>query len=106
MAKAAKAAPLFAALGDGTRLRIVFRLCNDGPTSITRLAAGSHVTRQAISKHPRLMEKAGLPRSRRRGRESVWQVKRQHLEDARRYLALISKQWDEALGRLRACVEG
>jgi DNA-binding transcriptional ArsR family regulator len=73
--------------------------------SITRLAAGSKVTRQAITKHLRVMQSAGLVRSTRHGRESVWQLKERGLEDARHYLDLISKQWDEALGRLRAFVE-
>ena len=96
---------LFAALGDKTRSRLISRLCDDGPMSITRLTAGSRVTRQAITKHLRVMEGAGLVRSRRRGRESLWQLEQQRLEDARHYLALISKQWDEALGRLRKFVE-
>jgi DNA-binding transcriptional ArsR family regulator len=73
--------------------------------SITRLTAGTRITRQAITKHLRVMEEAGLVRSRRHGRESVWQLDQQRLEDARRYLGLISKQWDEALGRLRKFVE-
>jgi DNA-binding transcriptional ArsR family regulator len=98
-------APLFAALGDETRLRLVARLCDGGPLSITRLTAGSHVTRQAITKHLRVMEAAGLVRSRRSGRESVWQLERRRLRVARRYLEIISKQWDDALGRLREFVE-
>jgi len=69
--------------------------------SITRLAKGSNVTRQAITKHLRVMEQAGLVRSRRRGRESLWQVDPERLEDARHYLEMISRQWDEALSRLR-----
>jgi DNA-binding transcriptional ArsR family regulator len=98
-------ASLFGALGDETRLRIVFRLCDDGPMSIARLTAGSKVTRQAISKHLRVMEEAGLVRSRRHGRESVWQLDQRRLRDARHYLDLISRQWDDALGRLRTFVE-
>jgi DNA-binding transcriptional ArsR family regulator len=106
LAKLSKdAAPIFAALGDHLRLRLVLRLCDHGPMSITRLAAGSKVTRQAITKHLRVMEGAGLVRSTWHGRESVWQLKERGLEDARHYLDLISKQWDEALGRLRAFVE-
>jgi DNA-binding transcriptional ArsR family regulator len=99
------AAPIFAALGDHLRLRLVLRLSEDGPLSITRLAAGSKVTRQAITKHLRVMQSAGLVRSTWHGRESVWQLKERGLEDAHHYLDLISKQWDEALGRLRAFVE-
>jgi len=98
-------ATLFAALGDQTRLRLVSRLCDDGPMSIARLTAGTRITRQAITKHLRVMEAARLVHSTRHGRESVWQLDQQRLEDARRYLALISKQWDGALGRLRDFVE-
>jgi DNA-binding transcriptional ArsR family regulator len=105
MAEPRSSAPLFAALGDKTRLRLISRLCGDGPASITRLTMGSKVTRQGITKHLRVMEQAGLVRSTRQGRESVWQLDRQRLEDARRYLDLISKQWDDALGRLRKFVE-
>jgi DNA-binding transcriptional ArsR family regulator len=98
-------APLFAALGDRTRLRIVARLCGGGPMSITRLTSGSRVTRQAISKHLRVLQAAGVVRSKRRGRESLWQLERQSLQEARRYLDVISGQWDEALARLREFVE-
>jgi DNA-binding transcriptional ArsR family regulator len=98
-------APLFAALGDEIRLRLVSRLCDGGPMSITRLTAGSSVTRQAITKHLRVLEGAGLARSAQRGRESVWHLHRPRLEDARHYLDLISKQWDQALSRLRQFVE-
>jgi DNA-binding transcriptional ArsR family regulator len=104
-AEAARSASLFAALGDATRLRLVFRLCDNGPLSITRLTEGSKVTRQAVTKHLRMMEDAGLVRSTWQGRESVWQLELQRLKDARHYLDLISKQWDEALDRLRAFVE-
>lgn len=104
-AEAARSASLFAALGDATRLRLVFRLCHDGPLSITRLTEGSKVTRQAVTKHLRVMQEVGLVRSTWQGRESVWQLELQRLKDAQRYLELISKQWDEALDRLRAFVE-
>jgi len=100
-----QSAPIFAALGDETRLRLVFRLCDDGPLSITSLSAGSKVTRQAITKHLRVTEHAGLVHSTRQGRESVWQLKQAGLKDARHYLDLISKQWDDALGRLQKFVE-
>jgi DNA-binding transcriptional ArsR family regulator len=97
-------AALFAALGDETRLRIVARLC-DGPMSIAKLTAGSRITRQAITKHLRVLEGANLVHGVRHGRERVWQLQRSRVEDARRYLDLISKQWDSALGRLRDFVE-
>jgi DNA-binding transcriptional ArsR family regulator len=96
---------VFAALGDAARLRLVSLLCDRGPLSITRLTVGSRVTRQAITKHLRVLEAAGLVRSRRRGRESIWQLEQRRLKEARRYLAAISSQWDDALGRLRKFVE-
>ena len=98
-------AVVFEALGDKTRLRLVARLCDDGPMSITRLTAGTKVTRQAITKHLRVMAKAGLVRSKRSGRESVWQLHTQRLEAACHYLDMISTQWDDALQRLRKFVE-
>jgi DNA-binding transcriptional ArsR family regulator len=97
-------APLFAALGDKTRLWLVSRL-SGGPLSITSLTAGSRVTRQAVTKHLRVLEGAGLVRSARRGRESIWQLEQRRLQEARRYLAQISQQWDGALARLRTFVE-
>ena len=96
---------VFAALGDEIRLRLVVRLSDAGPLSITRLTSGSHVTRQAIAKHLRVMEQAGLVRGTRRGRERIWQLERQRLDDVRHYLDLIARQWDDALVRLRDFVE-
>ena len=100
-----ESARLFAALGDDTRLRLVSRLSRDGPLSVTALTGGFNVTRQAITKHLHVMEEAGLVRSTRHGRESLWQLSPEGLADARRYLEQISRQWDDALGRLRAFVE-
>lgn len=101
----ADAAPVFAALGDATRLAIVARLCHEGPQSIARLTQGSAVSRQAVSKHLRALEGAGLVRSDRSGRECIWALRTQRLAQARRYLDQISTQWDDALERLRAFVE-
>jgi DNA-binding transcriptional ArsR family regulator len=98
-------APLFAALGDQNRLRLVRRLCDSGPMSIARLTAGSKVTRQAIAKHLRVMEEAGLVCSTRHGRESLWRLDARRLDDARIYLEQISRQWDAALTRLQKFVE-
>jgi DNA-binding transcriptional ArsR family regulator len=99
-------APIFAALGDDTRLRIVARLCTGGPQSIARLTASTSVTRQAVTKHLQVLADAGLARSARQGRESVWELELRRLEEARRCLDLISSQWDVALDRLKAFVEG
>jgi DNA-binding transcriptional ArsR family regulator len=99
------AAPLFAALGDDTRLRLVMRLAAGGPGSITHLSAKSRVSRQAISKHLDVLSDAGLVRSTRRGRERVWDLAPQRLSDAHEYLDRISRMWDQAIDRLRAFVE-
>jgi predicted transcriptional regulator len=74
--------------------------------SIARLTTEFAITRQAITKHLRVMEDAGLVRNTRHGRESVWQMEQRRLVEVHRYLQLISKQWDETLGRLRSFVEG
>jgi len=103
--KLADAAPVFAALGDETRLRIVMRLASDGPQSIVRLTDGTRVTRQAITKHLHALAKAGLVRSARDGRERIWEIQPRRLADVGRYLDQISAQWDQAIERLRAFVE-
>ena len=100
-----RAAPLFAALGDETRLGVVARLCAEGPLSITRITEGCGVSRQAVSKHLRVLEEAELVRGSRDGRESVWTLQPGQLDEARRSLDLISRRWDEALARLRDLVE-
>jgi DNA-binding transcriptional ArsR family regulator len=105
-AKLAEAAPVFAALGDGTRLRLVARLCADGPLSIARLSEGAGVTRQAVTKHLDALGDAGLVRDIRHGRERVWQLEPKRLDKARRYLDQIADDWDKAIGRLQALVEG
>jgi DNA-binding transcriptional ArsR family regulator len=99
------AAPVFAALGDETRLRLVSRLCAGGPASIARLTAGSSMTRQAITKHLQVLAGAGLVRSSRRGRERVWELRPRQLLQARASLEVLSRQWDETLGRLKAFIE-
>jgi DNA-binding transcriptional ArsR family regulator len=104
-ARVARAAPLFAALGDETRLFIVARLSAGQPMSIVRLAAGTGVTRQAVTKHLRVLSSAGLVRDHRAGRERVWELEPEPLLEAQRSLARISAQWDEALARLKTLVE-
>lgn len=100
-----EAAHLFAALGDEIRLQLVARLCAAGPLSIARLTDGTEVTRQAITKHLTVLADVGIVRGVRSGRERVWEVELQQLEEARHYLDLISRQWDESLGRLQMLLE-
>jgi len=103
--KAAEAAPVFAALGDATRLAIVSDLCKRGPLSIARLTEGASVTRQAVTKHLRALEEAGLVRERGEGRERQWELRTARLAEVKRHLEGISSQWDSVLGRLRDRVE-
>jgi DNA-binding transcriptional ArsR family regulator len=98
-------APIFAALGDETRLQLVARLCERGPASITHLSEGTQVTRQAITKHLEVLAAAGLVRDQRQGRERIWELEPASLEDARQCLDRISEQWDDALDRLKRFVE-
>jgi DNA-binding transcriptional ArsR family regulator len=102
---ARRAGPIFAALGDDTRLRLLARLAEHGPLSITALSAGTELTRQAITKHLRRMKTAGVLRETRQGRESLWQVNADALHDAQHFLRAISSQWDAALDRLKRFVE-
>jgi len=98
-------AAIFAALGDETRLRLIARMSDGGPLSIASLAGGFDISRQAISKHLRVMSDAGLARSGRRGRETVWQLEADGLAEARRYLQMIAKEWDDRLRRFKVFVE-
>ena len=101
-----RTAPVFAPLGDETRLRLVARLSAGWPMSIARLTSGGSVTRQAVTKHLRVLAKVGLACSSRKGRESVWELERKQFTEARRWLDGISAQWDAALDRLKTFVEG
>jgi DNA-binding transcriptional ArsR family regulator len=98
-------APLFAALGDPTRLHLVARLSGGEPLSITKLAHGTRLTRQAVTKHLHVLAHARIVRGARQGREQVWQLNPAQLQEARRCLDAISNQWDIALGRLKASLE-
>lgn len=97
-----RAAPLFAALGDSTRLELVARLSRDGPQSISVLTDNVAISRQAVTKHLEVLEEAGLAASRREGRERIFELRPQRLAAAHRYLDQIGRQWDAALTRLNA----
>ena len=98
-------APVFAALGDETRLELVARLSDGKPLSITQLSSGTPVTRQAITKHLHVLADAGVLRGVRQGRQQLWELTPGQLLEARRCLERIAGQWDRALDRLRAMVE-
>lgn len=104
-ARVREAAPLFAALGDETRLRLLLRLSANGPGSVARLSAEADVSRQAIRKHLEVLSSAGFVRGERRGREHVWALQPKRLADAGVHLEQIARQWDDALHRLKRFVE-
>ena len=98
-------ASVFAALGDETRLGLLARLTNGEPQSISRLTSGTRLTRQAVTKHLRVLEGAGIVHSVKTGRESRFALEPKTIIDAQTYLDQVSRQWDNALARLKALVE-
>jgi DNA-binding transcriptional ArsR family regulator len=106
MSRAERAvADVFFALGDGTRLSVVRKLSSGGALSATALAGGADVTRQAIAKHLRVLEGAGLVTHEKRGREVLYSLEPRRLAEARTYLEGVSERWDRAIERLRKNVE-
>ena len=101
----ANVAPVFAALGDATRLRLIALLCAGGAASIAQLTAGTDVTRQAVTKHLQVLAGAGLVRDIKLGRERFWEFDPLQLEEARCSLETIAQQWDFALGKLKLAME-
>ncbi len=102
---AADPASVFAALGDRTRLSLFARLADGQRRSIAALSADTRMTRQAVTKHLRVLENAGLVASIRLGRETQFAFRPEPIADIRRYLDEVSRQWDDALERLKAFVE-
>jgi DNA-binding transcriptional ArsR family regulator len=100
-----KTAPVFAALGDPTRLRLIAALCAGGALSIAQLTAGTAITRQAVTRHLEVLADAGLVRDVHQGRERLWEFEPARIEEARRSLDAIAARWDQALQRLKSFIE-
>jgi DNA-binding transcriptional ArsR family regulator len=100
-----RSVPIFAALGDETRVKLIAVLCVGGAMSITQLTAGTDMTRQAVTKHLAVLAHAGLVKDAKVGRERLWEFEPNQLDEARRSLQMIASQWDSALERLRLMVE-
>ena len=100
-----KYAPIFAALGDETRLALVAKLSRGEPSSITDLTEGTRLSRQAVTKHLRVLQGARIVRSVRAGREKLFELDPAQIKHVGEYADAVSKQWDHALGRLKAFVE-
>lgn len=98
-------APVFAALGDETRLSLVAALSEGERRSIAELTTGLRMSRQAVTKHLRVLERAQLVHSERSGRESVFELDPDRVREVAEYAEVISAHWDRALGRLKAFVE-
>lgn len=96
---------LFAALGDPTRLALVTRLSSGQPHSIAQLTEGSRLTRQAITKHLRVLASAGIVRCSQSGREMLYEFQPQPIIEMHQYLHQVAHRWDQALARLKAFVE-
>jgi DNA-binding transcriptional ArsR family regulator len=98
-------ASVFAALGDVTRLSVLTKLMNGEAQSISRLTAGTRLSRQAVTKHLRVLEEVGVVRGVRAGREALFKLEPKPIDEARKYLESVAKQWDDALGRLKSFVD-
>ena len=96
---------VMAALGDETRLSMISKLTNGKRQSISHLTAGTNLTRQAVTKHLHVLENAGIVRSIRVGRENQFELEPKPIDDVREYLEYVSKQWDNAVARLKSFVE-
>ncbi len=96
---------MFAALGDETRVTLLIRLADGQLLSITQLTDETQMSRQAVTKHLRILEDAGLVRGKRQGRQQLFQIEPKSIDDAKDALDLISRQWDDALARLKSFVE-
>jgi DNA-binding transcriptional ArsR family regulator len=98
-------ANVFAALGDPTRLRLVAVLCAGGAFSIAQLTANTDISRQGVTKHLQVLADAGVVRDVRLGRERLWQLEPGQIEEAKRTLEVIGRQWEVALAKLKAFAE-
>jgi DNA-binding transcriptional ArsR family regulator len=97
---------VFAALADPTRREVFTLVAHGRARTATELAAELPVTRQAVSKHPAILEDARLVDGERRGRTTRFHATPAPLSDAIAWMAEVGGEWDERLGRLRAAAEG
>lgn len=98
-------AGVFAALGDPTRLKLVAVLCAGGAFSIAQLTANTDISRQAVTRHLQVLAQVGIVHDVKQGRERLWQLEPGQIEEARRTLEIIGREWEVALGKLKAFVE-
>jgi DNA-binding transcriptional ArsR family regulator len=96
----------FAALGDPRRLALLEDIAGGGAVSITALASGSDITRQAITRHLCVLEDAGLVRGSVKGREHLWSLDDAEVAAVQAELARLAGRWRQRLARLKRLVEG
>jgi len=104
-AKSLQYAQIFAALGDPTRVTLVSQLSSGTACSISQLTDSACISRQAVTKHLQILERAGLVQNTRHGRESLFELVDKPFNDIHEYLNLVSVQWEQALSRLKSFVE-
>lgn len=102
---AVEKATAFAALGDQTRLALLTKLSGGQRYSIAELTAGTNLTRQAVTKHLRVLERARILHAKRAGRERFFEIDPAPIQQLTAYLETVSKQWDATLARLKLFVE-
>jgi DNA-binding transcriptional ArsR family regulator len=98
-------AGIFAALGDPTRLKLIAVLCAGGAFSIAQLTANTDISRQGVTKHLQVLSDAGVVRDVRQGRERLWQLEPEQINEAKRTLEAIGREWEVALEKLKAYTE-
>lgn len=98
-------ARVFAALGDPTRLKLITVLCAGGAFSISHLTQTTAISRQGVTKHLNVLAEAGVVSDIKTGRERLWQLEPASIEEAKRTLESIGREWEMALGRLKRFVE-
>ena len=97
---------VFAAVADPTRRSILGRLRGEGALSVSSLAHVLPISRQAVTKHLDVLERAGLIRKRVQGRERLHELEAEPLREVDDWLAPYAAVWDERLEWLRIHLDG
>jgi DNA-binding transcriptional ArsR family regulator len=96
---------LWAAVGDPTRRQLLDALLARGEATATALAAELPVTRQAVAKHLGVLDRAGLVDGRKEGREVIYAVRPERLDEVSRDMAAVASTWDKRLATIKRLAE-
>jgi DNA-binding transcriptional ArsR family regulator len=96
---------LWSAIAEPTRRRVLDVLLDHGEATATAVAGELPVTRQAVTKHLVVLDRAGLVEGRREGREVRYSVRPQRLAAATRSMAQVAAEWDERLSAIKRIAE-